>query len=235
MSDILNDGQLAELERLHAAATPPPWEYDGMHNEICTPKDKDEYWLIISECRSAPDQELKDDLGHGIDANFASIAALHNHFPALLRRMREAERERDEAEQEVEELKTNADEYEKDCTKALFAIANESGYEWDEDGATADELLEYVTETLRDLREQVQALRQRCEVMKSLEGLSLDEIAARQIVRDARQRKLGAAEELEQLRAYIQDHIAPDDARDDIRRACLNRIKNLRKEISDEC
>lgn len=91
----ITDAELAELRRLHAAATPGTWDYDGMHNEITTPGG-DLYWLIVSECRSAPDQAQKEQFGHGFDANFASIAALHNAFPALLARLEAAEREREE-------------------------------------------------------------------------------------------------------------------------------------------
>ena len=36
--------------------------------------------------------------------------------------------------------------------------------------------------------------------------------------------------ELESLRNHIQEYIGPDDARDDIRRICLNRAKDLREE-----
>ena len=38
------------------------------------------------------------------------------------------------------------------------------------------------------------------------------------------------SEELETLRDHIQTEIGPDDARDDIRRVCLNRAKDLREE-----
>lgn len=38
------------------------------------------------------------------------------------------------------------------------------------------------------------------------------------------------AKELESLRNHIQTQIGPDDARDDIRRICLNRAKDLREE-----
>ena len=42
-------------------------------------------------------------------------------------------------------------------------------------------------------------LMERCERMRSMEGLPLDEIAARQIARDRRQKLIGAAEELERI------------------------------------
>lgn len=38
------------------------------------------------------------------------------------------------------------------------------------------------------------------------------------------------AAELEVLRDYIQTEVGPDDARDDIRRICWNRAKDLREE-----
>lgn len=76
---------LDDLILLEKSATQAPWEYDGMHNEIQTPHE-DKYWLIVSECRTAPDQEYDEDqFGHHYDANFALIAALRNAAPALLR------------------------------------------------------------------------------------------------------------------------------------------------------
>jgi hypothetical protein len=44
----------------------------------------------------------------------------------------------------------------------------------------------------------------------------------------AQQRREAAAEELEMLRDHIQEYIGPDDARDEIRRICANRIADLR-------
>lgn len=67
-------------------ATPGPWEYDGMHQEITTPHG-DSYWLILSECRSAPDQLYKRDrFGHEYDANFAFIAAAREGWPHAINR-----------------------------------------------------------------------------------------------------------------------------------------------------
>lgn len=42
-----------------------------------------------------------------------------------------------------------------------------------------------------------------------------------------RERRAGAAEELRRLREYIQQNIGPDDARDEIRRICANRVSKL--------
>ena len=64
-------------------ATPGPWEYDGMHNEI-QKYDMPGFWLIISECRSAPDQEYQQDqFKHMYDANFDFIAHARTDVPAL--------------------------------------------------------------------------------------------------------------------------------------------------------
>lgn len=43
---------------------------------------------------------------------------------------------------------------------------------------------------------------------------------------------LATASELESLRDHIQEYIGPDDARDDIRRICWNRAKDLRAEAN---
>jgi len=73
------------------AATPGPWEYDGMHNEIVSPRGN-KYWLIVSECRSAPDQEyVEDGFGHHYDANFAFIAEARSALPYWLERVKELE------------------------------------------------------------------------------------------------------------------------------------------------
>ena len=42
--------------------------------------------------------------------------------------------------------------------------------------------------------------------------------------------KLAAAEELDMLAAHVAHYVGPDDARDDIKRICYNRAKDLRRE-----
>jgi hypothetical protein len=71
-------------------ATPGPWEYDGMHNEIQTPRGET-YWLIVSECRSAPDQGYPDDPQY--DANFDFIAMARGALPYWINRAVAAEKE----------------------------------------------------------------------------------------------------------------------------------------------
>lgn len=44
-----------------------------------------------------------------------------------------------------------------------------------------------------------------------------------------RGQRLAVAQELERLRDHIQEYIGPDDARDEIRRICWNRAKDLRE------
>ena len=71
-------------ERLEAA-TAGPWTYDGMHNEICTPNDIGGYWLIVSECRSSPDQVARqNELGNYFDANFDLIAHMREDMALLV-------------------------------------------------------------------------------------------------------------------------------------------------------
>jgi len=232
MTDSLTDDQIAELERLYAASTKGVWQ----SAYYCKPDGTDIKTLddVIKSITYAVNNSPLTALfgvtvsegqdigftGNGLtsQANADAIAALHQAFPFLLRRLREAERERDEAEQEVEELKTNADEYEKDCTKALFAIANECEYEWDGDGATADDLREYISTTLEECTKNEQPLldqirvieRERAhlagEVVQLREKLEqgrndMATMLTAMEARDARQRKLGAAEELRKLSA----------------------------------
>lgn len=68
-------------------ATPGPWHYDGMHNEIQTPRGET-YWLIVSECRSAPDQGYPDDYSDvpQYDANFDFIAMAREALPYWIKR-----------------------------------------------------------------------------------------------------------------------------------------------------
>ncbi len=81
---ILTADELAEIERLDKSRTEGEWRYDGQHNEITSPRSED-YWLIVSECRSAPDQQYEcDEFGHQYDANFAFVAACSTAVPALL-------------------------------------------------------------------------------------------------------------------------------------------------------
>lgn len=82
--DIKKDKELCEK------ATPGPWTYDGHHNEIHT---LDEYWLILSECRSAPDQNYSsDNFGHKYDANFAFIAEARTALPYYIQRAERLEK-----------------------------------------------------------------------------------------------------------------------------------------------
>lgn len=90
----------AELEKLHRAATAGPWEYDGMHNEICAPQGE-AYWLIVSETRSAPDQEhVQDKFGHQFDANFDLISKVRNMLPEIIKELRTARTDEEGEEME---------------------------------------------------------------------------------------------------------------------------------------
>jgi len=87
---LIDDATLAKLEEVEKKATDGPWDYDGQHNEIITPTtDAEQYWLIVSECRSAPDQTAeRDQFGHHYDANFGLIAQARNALPDLLATIR---------------------------------------------------------------------------------------------------------------------------------------------------
>lgn len=82
---MIPDRAFDALKALCDAATPGPWHYDGMHPEITTPQGET-YWLILSECRMAPDQKNApvDQFGHYADPNFRFIAQARTALPALI-------------------------------------------------------------------------------------------------------------------------------------------------------
>ena len=85
---------------------------------------------------------------HTVAREFAH--GMFDAFPALIAALEAAEARIDELEAEVEELESNSIEYEKDCTKALCSLAREFDYEWDGDGATADDLREFIATTVEE-------------------------------------------------------------------------------------
>lgn len=102
---------LAEIKARCEAATPGPWDYDEMHQEITTPYSSDQYWLIVSEARQTPDQDYPvDQFGHTYDANFAFIAHAREDIPALLA--------------EVERLMEDVDALHRECAR-LYEIEDE--------------------------------------------------------------------------------------------------------------
>jgi hypothetical protein len=79
--------RIEDIEARLAAATPGPWHYDGMHDEITT-EVAGNYWLIMSECRSAPNEAPRDEFGHQFSPDFELIA----NAPADLRWLLDRER-----------------------------------------------------------------------------------------------------------------------------------------------
>lgn len=82
---------MSDMERLAAirarceAATLGPWGYDGQHDEITADSpDAEDYWLIVSQCRTAPDAAPRDAFGHQYSADFAFIAHAREDVPYLL-------------------------------------------------------------------------------------------------------------------------------------------------------
>lgn len=198
------DAALAELDRLHAAATPGELQARGFRLSHTANRRIDfsvEHLDEIGQLGTGPYQAIP--FARREDAEWH--AALHNAYLPLRQRLTdaesrlaEAERDRDELEAELEETRANSIEYEKDCTKALCGLAREFDYEWDGDGATADELREFISETVRHLRgyRDAEAVRRAkadcydriCEHL-GVESNVLGAIAAR----DAQQRREGAA------------------------------------------
>jgi len=81
--------------------------------------------------------------------------------PALIARLEAAEAKADEQEAQIEALELDGEEYEKDCKKALVSLASAFNYEWDGDGATADDLREFIQETVREPQARAAAMQWR--------------------------------------------------------------------------
>lgn len=89
------------------------------------------------------------------------------------------------------------------------------------------DFLEYENKKLQDRLPSNQS--ERIETLELVTRNLRARIAELEAERD-RWKREGAAEELDRLRDHIQEHVGPDDARDDIRRICANRAKDLRRE-----
>lgn len=102
------------------------------------------------EINPITDEELAE-LKRLWDANamLPFFVTMIDAYPGTIERLRLAEERVDELEAEVEELEHGHEEYETDCKKALVSLATTFGYEWDGDGATADDLREFVEESVR--------------------------------------------------------------------------------------
>lgn len=86
------DAELAEVKRLHAAATQGRWRGDRYDETV-------KYWIVIEKSGNLePVVQLSvrgDDFGAS-EQDCDWIMAAHNTFPGILARLEAAERERDE-------------------------------------------------------------------------------------------------------------------------------------------
>ena len=82
--------RMDEIRARCEAATSSPWQYDGMHNEIHAPQSPNGMFLIVSELRGHPSEELLDEFGHKYNADFDFIANARQDIPALLDALEEA-------------------------------------------------------------------------------------------------------------------------------------------------
>lgn len=79
----MNDKQLDAIRNRYESTTQGEWVYDGMHNEIQVPS-SDEFWLIISELRTHPNEKISDEFGHCYNPDFDFIAHAHQDIPDML-------------------------------------------------------------------------------------------------------------------------------------------------------
>lgn len=92
---MMDKQQLDAIRKMCEAATPGPWNYDGMHNEIHCLAPGEEYFLIMSELRVHPNEGIPDRFGHKHNPNFELIAACRTDLPALLAEVERLMKERD--------------------------------------------------------------------------------------------------------------------------------------------
>lgn len=162
----ITDAELAEVKRLIAVAKLGPMV--SVH--ITTPR----YEHCANLCTRLEGHKLDYPVAM-MQAEWADvIAATFNAFGPILARLEAAERERDDLEAEVEELRDNSIEYEKDCTKALCGLAREFNYEWDGDGATADDLREFISEIVVDAKQRLEAAEREQQRVHELANRLLD-------------------------------------------------------------
>ena len=83
----MTDNWLEQIEARANAATPGPWDYDGMHNEIHAYVAK-EAWLIICDEYVVGDGPTLDEFGHHENANFRFIAHARADIPRLIAEVR---------------------------------------------------------------------------------------------------------------------------------------------------
>jgi len=81
-----------KYEAMAEAATVGPWGYDGQHDEITSDNpNAPDYWLIVSQCRTAPDEAPVDEFGHQYSPDLALMAAARTAVPELCAYIRELE------------------------------------------------------------------------------------------------------------------------------------------------
>lgn len=128
MPDILTDEQIAELERLHRLAVTQQWsvEVEEYGSSGCVTVNGLERILHDTDWADPEEFKVDQDKAHW-------IADISNAFPALLRRLREAEREREErttmaVEQSAAAWQALAEEYraalEKHPCRCSMALKN---------------------------------------------------------------------------------------------------------------
>lgn len=81
---MIHKDELKYMRELCDKATPEPWAYDGMHDEIHCLADGHNYYLIISTLREFHYERLIDTFGHTFNPDFEFIAASRAMVPRML-------------------------------------------------------------------------------------------------------------------------------------------------------
>ncbi len=116
----MSNDLITEARELCEKATPGPWGYDGMHNEVHCHED---YFLIVSELRESPHEELLDEFGHTYNPNFALIARSRTIIPELCDALEKAQEQNKQLMHEVCKLACGSVGREKTLAKLEAEVA----------------------------------------------------------------------------------------------------------------
>lgn len=158
-SITIPDAALAELDRLHAAATPGEWKFGSS---------KGGRWQVHANGQQVA--MVWHTTAHPASSTGAYIAALHNAYPALRQRLNDAESRLAEARKENDFMRLRLAESDKDCVYCDLPKAEmgrcASGFPG---CARSDDLFHCAELTRRDAKQRREG------AIEALEGIAKDE------------------------------------------------------------
>lgn len=81
---MITKAELKYMQDLCDKATPAPWSYDGMHDEIHCHAEGHDYFLVISALREFNHERTYDEYGHSYNVDFEFMAESRQMVPRML-------------------------------------------------------------------------------------------------------------------------------------------------------